>query len=485
MLKKWSVLALSIAAATSQMAYAVDEADSKNIDDENLPVVELSSQAKSNGFIEDADLTLLNRNFAFYRNFNHGRTGVGPNGENGQNYSNEWAHAFLLDFTSGFTKGTVGFGVDAFGYQGIQLNSGPGTGGTGLLPADGSRPSNVQVFNDDGELVPASYQGQSEYGKAGGAIKARISETVLKYGDQRPESPVFATGDSRLLPSAAKGTTIYSDEIEGLALQGGHFTSGSGSSSTNSDGELSTVYGGTDFRIANYIGGDYTVNDNLGFGIHAAEYQNVWNQYYADLYHTFQISEDVALSTSLNYYKTEDTGNQLAGSIDTNAYSGALALSVGAQTFTVGHQKINGNTPFDYVNIGGADGNSIWLGNASQFSDFNAPGEASWRARYDLDLGAFGVPGLSFMVSYVKGDNADGTKADPDGAYDGAFGKGGNEWERDIELMYVVQEGPAKDLSFRIRQATWRASDSYSDAPGEVSGIDEVRLITEYPLDIL
>ena len=32
-------------------------------------------------------------------------------------------------------------------------------------------------------------------------------------------------------------------------------------------------------------------------------------------------------------------------------------------------------------------------------------------------------------------------------------------WERDIEAKYVVQSGSLKDMSFRIRQATTRATD--------------------------
>lgn len=462
---KWSVMALAIAAATSQMAYAVEQDDSTT---NAMPVEDVSSQAASNGFLEDADLTLLNRNFAFYRDFNHGSSD--------QNYRNEWAHGFMANFTSGFTQGIVGFGIDAFGQVGLRLNSGAGTGGTGLLPVTSRNPS----------------QGQEEYGIAGGAVKARISETTLAFGQQRPASPVFAPGDSRLLPSWATGTSIASDEITDLHIQGGHFYSGSASNSTNQDGLLQSSYGGTEFNTADYLGGDYTVSDNLSFGLHAAQYSDLWNQYYADLYHTFELGDDMSLSTTLNYYNTQDTGNANGGDIDTNAYSAALALAVGAQTFTIAHQAVNGDTPFDYVNIGGSvnnggsDGDSIWLANSVQYSDFNAPEEKSYQARYDLDMSTLGVPGLSFMARYITGGQANGTKADVNGAYAGVYGHSGDEWERDLQVKYVIQEGAAKDLSFRIRQATWRGNnDLAGTSPGEATGLDEIRVITEYPLDIL
>ena len=83
-----------------------------------------------------------------------------------------------------------------------------------------------------------------------------------------------------------------------------------------------------------------------------------------------------------------------------------------------------------------------------------------WQARYDLDLEAFGVPGLKFMTRYVTGRGIDGTHAPQGGAYNpfasdaGQFvpqqGDGGRHWERDIDLHYTVQSGPAKDLSMQV-----------------------------------
>ncbi|MDT4885022.1 hypothetical protein FQZ97_1212150 [compost metagenome] len=50
----------------------------------------------------------------------------------------------------------------------------------------------------------------------------------------------------------------------------------------------------------------------------------------------------------------------------------------------------------------------------------------------------------------------------------------------------MVQEGAAKDLSIRIRHASWRGNRDmafFGAAGGTAS--DEIRVITEYPLDIL
>ncbi|MNW06355.1 Porin D precursor [compost metagenome] len=75
------------------------------------------------------------------------------------------------------------------------------------------------------------------------------------------------------------------------------------------------------------------------------------------------------------------------------------------------------------------------------------------------------------MTRYVRGSGASTRTTDD-----------GKEWERDIDVKYVLQQGPAKDLSFRVRQATYRSGDGvYYGSPS----IDELRLIVEYPLSIL
>lgn len=474
-INKCNLLALAITAAISQNLYAAED-DSK--DPGLTEATSASSQASANGFFEDADLLLENRNVAFYQNALNTEPGT-------QNYQSEWGQAAMLTFTSGYTQGLVGFGVDAFANGAVRLNSGAGTGGSPVLPANGSRC----------DAVTGSCIGQESYGLAGGAVKARISETEIKAGDLRPNSPVFGTWDGYLMPQHANGGMFSSNEIENLALQGGHFTSGTADNSTNRDGNLGTTYGVTRVDSADYLGGDYTFSDSLTFGLHAAKYEDVWNQYYADLYHFWGLSDDTSLLTSLAWYKTADTGDADAGDIDTNAYSAALALTHGAHTVTFAHQKVNGDTPFDYLGVSGFSGadnkgqlynpaGSIWLANSSQFADFNSPNLASYKLQYDLDGAAFGIPGLAFMTRYVRGTGGDGSKADVNGVY--AFYADmhdGKEWERDVQVSYVVQDGAAKDLSFTLRQATYRGNSDANLNSGK--DVDEVRLITSYPLDIL
>ncbi len=131
---KWSMIALAVAAGTSQLAMA-------------------SAQDESKGFLEDSKLNVKTRMLYFSRDFR--------NNDSGKSRVEETGLGFLGTFESGFTQGTVGFGVDAIGMLGLKLDSGKGRAGTGLFPTA-----------SDG-------RSQDDYSEGGGAVKLRVSNTVL------------------------------------------------------------------------------------------------------------------------------------------------------------------------------------------------------------------------------------------------------------------------------------------------------------------
>ena len=271
--------------------------------------------------------------------------------------------------------------------------------------------------------------------------------------------------------------------MKDLDLEAGHFYSGSSQDKNARDGGLYATYAGQEAKNIDYFGGKYGITENLSASLYGAKLEDIWNQYYANVNLTTPFGGDTSLNTDFNIYRTTDTGSAKAGEISNTAFSLATALSfLKAHTFTLAFQKVNGDTPFDYIGVGknNRGGDSIFLANSIQYSDFNGAGEKSLQARYDLKMAEYGVPGLSFMVRYVKGWDIDGTHTPVGSAYAGLYGEDGKHHETNFEAKYVVQSGPAKDLSFRIRQA-WHVANS-DEKEGDVK---EFRLITEYPLNIL
>jgi imipenem/basic amino acid-specific outer membrane pore len=183
-------------------------------------------------------------------------------------------------------------------------------------------------------------------------------------------------------------------------------------------------------------------------------------------------------------YRTDDSGQSKAGNISNTTWSLAAAYSfLSAHTVTLAFQKVNSDTPFDYVAFGnngaGDTADSIFVANSVQYSDFNGPGEKSWQARYDLKMATYGVPGLSFMARYITGDDIDGTKMANNSPYAGVYGADGKHHETDLEAKYVVQTGPVKDLSLRMRQSFHRGNADQSEGDN-----NELRLIADYPINI-
>ncbi|EZH78199.1 porin [Ectopseudomonas composti] len=428
---KWSVIALAVAAGTSQMAVA-------------------SSQSESNGFIEDSSFNIFNRALYHNRDYKNGADTTTDGASNKRNgYSEEFGLGIRLMYESGFTQGTVGVGVDAHSLSSIKLDTGKGRAGIGQ-------------FSKNGEG-----QAEDTQSEVGGAVKFRVSNTVLKYGNQIVASPVFSTDDARILPEVATGTLITSNEIEGLELTAGRFTALSSQTATGSD---SKTQGGNTLKSANIVGASYSFTENFSGAIHASDVEDFWKKKYVNLNYNLPLAEEQAMNFDFNFYKTDDDGKALAGEVDNKIWSLAAAYSIGAHTFTIVHQRSTGDTGHNYGIDGGG---SIWLGNSVQYSDFNGKDERSWQARYDIDMATYGVPGLSFMARYITGDNVD---------Y-GAGTEEGEENEFNFETKYVIQEGAAKDLSFRVRSAIYRANSAQNANYG--SDNNDFRLIVEYPLSVL
>ncbi|MCM2461476.1 OprD family porin [Pseudomonas sp. CG7] len=414
---KWSMIALAVSAGTSQFAMA-------------------SSQEESKGFIEDQSLTVLTRALYMNRDFKNELN-------TRQSYREESGVAARAIYESGFTQGTVGVGVDGFAFGTVRIDGGSGRAGNGLFASD-----------SDGNL-------EDTQSKVGGAVKFRLSDTVLKYGNQFTTSPVFSTDDSRLLPEGATGTLITSKEIKGLELTAGRFNAISSQTGMGDDG--------LGLKSADIVGATYQFTDNFVGGVAASDVEDHYKKKYLNLNYTLPINEDQSLNFDFNGYDSQDQGQKLSGDVDNRIWSLAAAYAIGAHKFTLAHQRSTGDTGYVYGVDGGG---TIFLANSIQYSDFNGQDERSWQARYDLNMKTYGVPGLSFMTRYVTGDNistADGEAKE-------------HEW--DFETKYVLQSGPAKDLSFRVRSAFYRTNTSYTTASGNRDNND-FRVIVEYPLSIL
>lgn len=394
-----------------------------------------ADDALDNPFFKDSSTQVMARNFYLNRDFHN----TGPNA---QSYREEWAQGFIGTFTSGFTPGTLGLGIDAIGLYGMKLDSSSDRIGTGLLPSNGRHTPGVDRAEDD-------------YSRAAAAVKLKVSNTVLKYGEMTLNLPVYSTGDSRLLPETTEGFYLSSKEIDNLRIDVAHLTSLStyAQSGHNAGGMTrADVYGAT-----------YNFTPALTGALYASDVQDLWKKKYAGLSWVKPIDDQQAFSADFRFYNQKSTGAERGGDIDSNSFSLKTSYSYGTHKLTLAYQAITGKGGYVFYTDGG---NTNYMANYVQYAEFTREDERSWQARYDFNFAGLGVPGLDVFARYLRGDNI--TLAN------GASGQ--TEWERDLEAAYTVQSGPLKNLTFRLRQATYRNSFS--------GDLDDVRFITQYPINL-
>ncbi|AZC53892.1 OprD family porin [Pseudomonas chlororaphis] len=443
----------------------------------------MAQQAGAAGFIEDSKATLGLRNF--YINTDNRDADTKASGA--QSKQEEWGQGFQLNFTSGYTQGTVGFGLDAIGLLGIKLDSGGGTNG-------------ASATSYGGTVFPSESNGKAvdNYSSLGLTAKAKISQTELKLGTLQPKLPVIVTNDGRMLPQTFQGGQITSNDIKDLTLVGGQIEHAKGRNSSNNEelsiaGANAHTAAGRDSNKFIYGGGDYKITKDLTAQYYYGNLKDFYKQHFVGLLHNWAIGPGV-LKSDLRYFNSRDDGANghdsayyttgdygtgiTKGKVDNNLISGLFLYSVAGHTFGGGYQVSNGDSDFPWLNQG--DGSSAYLTTDMQIAKFARAGERTWQARYSYDFAKVGVPGLTAGVIYLRGDNIDTSGKEgsvlPQRTVSAT---NASEWERDLTVAYVIPEGPLKNLGLTWKNAMWR-----NDIPGQRSQ-DENRLIVSYSIPLL
>ncbi|MGH8409090.1 MAG: OprD family porin, partial [Pseudomonas sp.] len=362
-----------------------------------------------------------------------------------QGKAEEWTQNFILDARSGFTQGTVGFGLDVLGLYSQKLDGGKGTAGTQLLPT-----------RSDGR--PAD-----NFGRLGVALKTKLSNTELKVGEWMPVLPILRSDDGRSLPQTFRGGQVTSREIAGLTLYGGQFRGNSPRNDASMDDMFLNGKAAFTSDRFNFGGGEYTFNDKrTQVGVWYAELSDIYQQQYFNLTHSQPVG-DWTLGANLGFFTGKEDGKALAGDLDNKTAFALLSAKYKGNSFYIGLQKLTGDSAWMRVN--GTSGGT--LANDSYNASYDNAKEKSWQVRHDFNFVVLGIPGLTMMNRYISGDNV----------HTGAI-TNGKEWGRESELAYTVQSGPLRDLNVRWRNATMRRDFSTNE-------FDENRIFISYPLSLL
>lgn len=423
----WSVLVLASAAAVTNAAHA--------------------DQSQAKGFIEGSSATVTFRNGYMERDYKHASR------HNIKDQS-RWGQGFIGKYSSGYTQGTVGFGLDAIGLYSLRLDQGKNKNDGG-----------ISFFGVNSKGDP-----YRDIGKAGATVKARVSNTVLKYGDLIPNLPVVTSDTSALIPQTFTGTLLTSQEISGLVFDIGRFTAMSDNNKAGRDSHH--------LKRLDIVGATYTINPQWTAALYHADNQDKDRRSYGALSYLKPLDHQQSWGVNFQMYRTRysdkfvtNSDEGLTGGNNT-IWSLGSTYTLGPHTFMAAYQHSSGNRGFQY-NIGDG-GSSFWLPN-SYLSNFDGKDERSWQVSYQLDFSEFGMPGLTWHTAFVRGTNVDAN------FYDATSSGRGTEREIYNQVEYTVQNGAAKDLSVTVRSSILRTSNTYKYNPST----NEIRLFITYPLKLL
>jgi hypothetical protein len=430
----------------------------------------MAQQASAAGFIEDSKASISSRTLYFNSD----------NREGAAERNEETATGLKLDYLSGFTQGTVGFGLDVQALVGIHLDGGRGHHGA------------------NGAITPTDSDGSSvdEWTRIGGNAKARFSKTELRLGNAlAPNLPILVSNDARVLPAAFEGGIVSSKEIDNVTLTAGRLNQVIGRASSNwSDmGMAGGTEGSNNFSFA---GGDWKVTKDLTLQYYYANLEDYYKQHFLGLVHVLPLGEDQSFKTDLRYFNSSKDGKngdagyafnnnggyaKHAGEVDNQTWSAMFTYSLGGHAIMVGHQQVGDDGGIAYMSNGnitkngtstssneGNGGNSFYLFTDAMISGFNRAGTNTTFGQYSYDFARVGVPGLKASAAYLHGDDIKGTGA--------TAGREFSEWERDLRVDYVIQSGPLKGFGTTVRHGSYRADADLAGA----TDTDQTRVIFNY-----
>jgi hypothetical protein len=236
-----------------------------------------------------------------------------------------------------------------------------------------------------------------------------------------------------------------------------------------------------------------------------SQLEDFYKQTFLGLVHVFPIADDQSFKTDLRYFDSSSDGKngqaaagyrfnnnggyaKNVGEVDNKTWSAMFTYQLGGHSLMVGHQDVGDDGGMVWLNQGsvtkdgtsathsdGQGGSSFYLFTDSMIAQFARAGETTNFGQYSYDFARVGIPGLKAAIAYLKGTNIKPTS--------GASVGDSSEWERDMRIDYVFQDGPLKGFGATLRRANYRSNfDNHGTAAQNtrISDADQTRLIFNY-----
>ena len=297
-----------------------------------------------------------------------------------------WTENLQFNFESAYTDGPIQFGMDVSPFVMLKMAASDNAGNMAHIDPDG-KPGDERAWAYLGKYL----------------FKVKAGDTVLKHGLQQVVNPYLESNDLRGLPSSFRGTSVQSRLTSMANFDVGSFDAYKGRGHTELH-QLTTAYSGTRFKRLDYVGANWTYAPDAELIVYLAKALDVWNQSFVSNTKTWGETNGPKWTATTNLYRSQSSGKQLGGEINSKAFSLALSVQGTQAEIKMAYQKNQSEQFFDYVK----DAWGIWLANAYAI-DFNAPHEESLRFTASFSEKMFGLAGLKVNLWTTFGRGADAT----------------------------------------------------------------------------
>ncbi len=341
--------------------------------------VAATSVQASEAVTMDPSLTFTYKNYYFHTS----------DKEPGGQKTNDWSHALIADFDSGYVNDLVGAVVTA-GYAG-PLDVDPGAATNVPGGADGKGDA-ISGFQQAYLKAKHSFSGVDFDGTVG--VKKRGLETYSDSGSR----VLSASSTGYDLSVGVEDASLYFTEITGFSER-----TQSGLSFDLDDGNGNTV---ENIRI---FGGNYSY-EGLDLVAEYGESKELIEQLFLKAGYSFELDDMSSVDLDARYGKSKANGRLAANDAEIGAdykakyYNLNAAYNYGNAYVGLGYNKTKDG---DYIDAY-ADGNmDNFNSSLAQWEDYSLAGEKAYVVSGGYNFADQGLEGLSWDVWYAKGDDAE------------------------------------------------------------------------------
>ncbi|GAA0692449.1 OprD family porin [Marinobacterium maritimum] len=352
-----------------------------------------SLNAHASVFLDNDVLTLTYKNY--YWNEDPNRYGSIEGGST----RDEWVHAALLDYSTGYIDGWVKFD---YGFAvADQL----------VIGSDVTDVSNLPSNSDDITDPHSMASTQTAY------LSVRYPGDAFALtagaGKKRRSSLLYDDSNSRILPSTTVGYDLSAD-IDKLTLYYTRFDKHSPRNDDNWGDSLENFLGEKIDHVS-YYGAQYRFDNGLVLDAMELEAKDYLRERYLKAGYSMPLSDEGSLQMSFVYGNQQDAGHLFerdglggyspAGELDVDFYDAGIDYQRGPYTLSLNYLTVKGG---DFNRVLFSTDHGTWATSGNNWSYNGLENEQMVRVGLGTDFSQLGIPGLFWLVQGITSNNASG-----------------------------------------------------------------------------